>query len=389
MERANVSIRIAFVKGRGVCQSHSLPLLSFLLCVLFITTFVSNLAFFPTMSMVTGNKRHYEEVQPQVRKEIVQGYCQGVRGRGYLAIAKKHQLPVATVRHVIARAELAGDGKVVSRGHKKRKLNSGEATKLCKTLDQNPTATNRQLRAGVRDKIAVRTVSDYLACADPPFTTKVIQDQEPEELTEEWKEGARKWLRGVKKIRLDTRIYEDETPVYANEAPMRGRARRGTPIIRARSRYAKKFTLHMYAKRSGVLHWELSDKNADTGEIERVAVAAAHKMQHGDVLVWDRLGRCGRAVHPTTQHYSPVARAAFEECGVTIKFLPPKGKYFNPLELLFNDLKQHYIRPNFPKNGQPLSKSKVASLVRGYVDERASAALPRLLQGSCERPRCY
>ena len=228
----------------------------------------------------------------------------------------------------------------------------------------------------MRNKIAVRTVSHYLAHADPPFTTKVIQDQEPEELTEEWKEGARKWLRSARKIRLDTRIYEDETSVYANEASMRGRARRGTPIIRARSHYAKKFTLHMYAKRSGVLHWELSDKNADTGEIERVAVAAAHKMQHGDVLVWDRLGRCGRAVNPTTQHYSPIARAAFEECGVTIKFLPPKGKYFNPLELLFNDLKQHYIRPNFPKNGQSLSKSKVASLVRGYVDERASDALP-------------
>jgi hypothetical protein len=337
---------------------------------------VSNLAKFPTMSMVKGNKRQYEEVQPRVRKEITQEYSQGVRGRGYLAIAKKHQLPVVTVRHVIARAKLAVGGKVVSRGHKKRKLNSGEATKLCKTLDQNPTATNRQLRAVVRDKIAVRTVSDYLARADPPFTTKVTQDQEPEELTEEWKEGARKWLRGVKKIRLDTRIYEDETPVYANEAPTRGRARRGTPIIRARSRSAKKFTLHMYAKRSGVLHWELSDKNADTREIERVAVAAAHKMQHGDVLVWDRLGRCGRAVNPTTQHYSPVARAAFEERGVTIKFLPPKGKYFNPLELLFNDLKQHYIRPNFAENGQPLSKAKVASLVREYVDERASGALP-------------
>src|SRR5438309_272710 len=102
---------------------------------------------------------------------------------------------------------------------------------------------------------------------------------------------------------------------------MRGRARRGTPIIRARSCYANKFTLHVYAKRSCVLHWGLSDKNEDTREIERVAVAAAHKIQHGDVLVWDRLG-------------------------------------------------QHDIRPNFPTNGQPLSKSKVASLVRGYVDER-------------------
>src|SRR6185369_9881017 len=188
--------------------------------------FVANLAKFPTMSMVKGNKRQYEEVQPRVRKEITEEYCEGVRGCGYLAIAKKHQLPVTTVRHVIARAQLGGSGKVVSRGHKKRKLNSGEATKLCRTLGRNPTATDRQLRAVVRNKIAVRTVSHYLARADPPFTTKVIQDQEPEELTEEWKEGARKWLRIARKIRLDTRIYEDETSVYANEASMRGRARR-------------------------------------------------------------------------------------------------------------------------------------------------------------------
>ena len=118
---------------------------------------------------------------------------------------------------------------------------------------------------------------ENLARADPPFTTKVIQDQEPEELTEEWRAGARRWLEGVKKIRLDKRIYEDETPVFANEAPKRGRARRGTPILRARSRYAKKYTLHVYAKRSGVRHWDLSDKNADTKEIERVAIDAVER----------------------------------------------------------------------------------------------------------------
>ena len=66
--------------------------------------------------------------------------------------------------------------------------------------------------------------------------------------------------------------------------------------------------------------------------------------------------------------------------GAWREFLPPKGKYFNPLELLFNDLKQHYIRPNFPKNGRPLSKSKIAGLIRGYVDETAARVLPGLFQ---------
>ena len=332
------------------------------------------------MESRSRSKRRYDEVQPRVQRRIVAEYQQGVRGYGYIATAKRLQLPVSTVKGVIARAERAGGDPVAPRGHKKRKLNSGEEVKLCRALEQNSTATNRQLSAVVRGKVAARTVSDYLARADPPFTTKVIQDQEPEELTEEWRAGARRWLEGVKKIRLDKRIYEDETPVFANEAPKRGRARRGTPILRARSRYAKKYTLHVYAKRSGVLHWNLSDRNADTKEIERVAIDAVGAMKSGETVIWDRLGRSGRAVNPSSQHYGPVARDLFETRGVSIKFLPPKGKYFNPLELLFNDLKQHYIRPNFPKNGRPLSKSKIAGLIRGYVDETAARVLPGFFQ---------
>ena len=79
--------------------------------------------------------------------------------------------------------------------------------------------------------------------------------------------------------------------------------------------------------------------------LTHVAIDAVGAMKSGETVIWDRLGRSGRAVNPSSQHYSPVARDLFEERGACrIKFLPPKGKYFNPLELLFNDLKQHYIR---------------------------------------------
>ena len=79
---------------------------------------------------------------------------------------------LSTVRGVIARAERAGGDPVAPRGHKKRKLDSGEGVKLCRALEQNSTATNRQLSAVVRGKVAARTVSDYLARADPPFTNE-------------------------------------------------------------------------------------------------------------------------------------------------------------------------------------------------------------------------
>ena len=198
----------------------------------------------------------------------------------------------------------------------------------------------------------------------------------PEELSGEWKTAARGWLDKVKRIALCKRTYQDETPIYANEAPKKGRARKGKPIFRARKRYAKKYTLHLYAKRDGVLHWDLSSKNADAKEVERVAADAAGEMESGDTLIWDRLGRSGRVLHPGAQHHNPEAKATFEERDVAIKFfLPPKGKYFNPLELLFNDLKTHYIRPKFPKNGLPLPTSEIEELVRGYVDEKAPTTL--------------
>ena len=179
----------------------------------------------------------------------------------------------------------------------------------------------------------------------------------------------RQWLEQVRRIPLDKRIYEDETPIYANEAP-KGRSRKGKPIFRTRSRYAKKYTLHMYAKRNSVVHWDLADKHADTKEIERVAREAVEQMDGGETLIWDRLGRSG-ASHPTSQHYRSEAKATFKARGVTTKFLPPKGKYFNPLELLFNDRKSHYIRPKFLRNGRHLPKSQIEGLIRGYVEEKA------------------
>ena len=49
-----------------------------------------------------------------------------------------------------------------------------------------------------------------------------VQDQEPEQLSGEWKTAAWGWLDKVKTIPLCKRIYQDETPIYANETPKKG-----------------------------------------------------------------------------------------------------------------------------------------------------------------------
>ena len=150
-----------------------------------------------------GSKRRYEQLEPQLQRDIAADYRRGVRGHGLRALANTYQLPIPTVQHVVARATRPGGDPVAPRGHKRRKLDEVDEAKLCRTLDRNAFATNRDLAAVVGNKISERSVSVYLARAKPRFTAKVVQDQEPEELSEEWKTEAKQWLEQVKRIPLD------------------------------------------------------------------------------------------------------------------------------------------------------------------------------------------
>lgn len=320
-------------------------------------------------------KRPYSQVDPDIQRDIVADYEPHVRGSGYKSLAKHYGLPVGTVDSIIKRAKLHGDP-VTERGHKPRALDAKQERKLVAALDRDPYATNRVLaqRAGV--DVSESTVSRTLARAQPAFSEKVVQDQEPEELVPSWMAAARRWLGGTKNIPLDERVYMDESGVYENEAKKKGRSRIGKPIFRARPHHAKKYHLHVYAKRSGVLFWSLRRHYADNDEVEGRAQLAAQTMTRGDVLIWDRLGRSGRKKHPDKQHYSPVALGYFRDVGVEVRYLPPKGKYFDPMELLFNDLKSHYIRPARPGNGKTHTYDELYVIIDKYMTERAPIVLP-------------
>lgn len=154
-----------------------------------------------------------------------------MRGSGIRALAQKHSLAVGTVQHVLECTVRKVGNPVVPRGHKKRKLDAGDVSKLERALNCHPYTTNQELAAIVGEAIAPRTVSDYLSRINPPFTRKVVQEREPEELMEDWKARDWWWPQHVKKIPLDKRVYADETPVYANEALRKGRSRKGKYIF--------------------------------------------------------------------------------------------------------------------------------------------------------------
>ena len=318
---------------------------------------------FLTMSL----KRKYNQVDVQTQRAIADDYQSGVRGSGYKALADKYRLPLGIVRNIIKRARDNKGEPVTERGHKRRKLNTKDETKLLETLRRNPSATNRQLMSAVRNKIKPQTVSDYLARQNPPVTTKKPINQEPKEQCDEWKEECHQYLRQIKRVPLKRRVYADETSIWDNEAPKRVRAPRGEKVYRFKARHGKKRTLHVFANQSGVLYWSLRESNAKDTEVQKVALSAIKKIEKGNILIWDRLGRSGRSKTPNKQHYNPKVAKAAAKRGVDIKFLPPLGKYFNPLELLFNDFKQHHLWPKGPGK----SRSQLLAIIRKYMKEEA------------------
>lgn len=95
-------------------------------------------------------------------------------------------------------------------------------------------------------------------------------------------------------------------------------------------------------------------------------------MDKGDTLIWDRLGRSGRSTNPVKQHYNPKVKEESAKRGMEVMFLPPLGKYFDPMELLFNDLKEHYLR----EKGPGLTRPELMRIISKYMREEAPSKLP-------------
>ena len=215
-------------------------------------------------------------------------------------------------------------------------------------LKATPSASNTDLARAVGNVIKPRAVSDILARQTPRITTKVPIDQEFRELTDEWKTEALQFVKEVKSITLRTCVYADECGIAENLAPKKVRAPRGQKVYRSKPRFGKKRTLHVFAKNNRVLHWELQETNTNNTGVKQVTLRALKKFNKGDTLLWDRLGRSGRSENPVKQHYNPEVAKAAAKRGLKIKFLPPLDKSFHPMELLFNDLKEHYIHGKGP-----------------------------------------
>lgn len=316
------------------------------------------------------------KVSPAVQGQVVHLYNPNKRGCGYMAVANQLSLPISTVKNIIKRSKQRPTDFSMSKPGRKRVLKLTEVNRITSALEKNPILSNVQLAILVHNKISPQTVSKYLKRENVPFVRRRLCDVEPEEYTADWRLKACEYLSTVKTIPLAKRVYEDETGIFDNDAPKFGRVRKGSYPLRIKSRYGTKRTLHIWVERTRVLHWELRKNNANNHECCVVGLRAIKKINSGQTIIWDRLGKSGRCQNPTSQHFNPILRRAMERKNINMIHLPPKGKYFNPVELLIGDLKQHFIRPKARINGKRLSQTQLKKIINKYMIERAPNVLP-------------
>jgi transposase len=311
------------------------------------------------------------------QRAIAAAYEEGVRGKGAKALAKQFSRPVGTIRHIIDRAENNEGDPVTPRGHRKRKLSESDDENIAEALDQNPYATNKELAEAAGVEVSSSTITRSLKRSKPGFSQKHVIVQDPREGGNEWKKEMNEFLKKrLQPIPQDKRIYEDETYIYDNERLGHGRTRKGQRLRQVKARNPKKYILHAYVKKHSVVHWELRDEDAQNDDFLGIVKRATRKFEEGDVLIWDQLGKYGREKNPYRLHWDPKAKEAVERAGASLLILPPSGYYFMPLDLLFNDLKEHHIRPNYKKNGSNMSKNEIKNLIKEYMDDVAPDNLP-------------
>ena len=137
----------------------------------------------------------------------------------------------------------------------------------------------------------------------------------------------------------------DETWASSGIKRRRGRFPKGkTPWTKQNRKYPR-MTIICAAKLNGWVHKSriYNKGSITTEEFENyVSKVLCPKLSVGDTVIWNRLGKSGRALNPTAHHFSPKAKEAIERRNATLIMLPPYGKYMDPIEPLFGDSKRKY-----------------------------------------------
>jgi hypothetical protein len=279
---------------------------------------------------------------PEVRRIIIDQYNR----RGAQWVENEY----GVTRRKVARWKklLADTGTLSPRFHERGRnveLAPREIKKLENALLDDPFLTNAELAAKVGNKITPRSAGNYIANSPLEFKMKFESPDVEASFSRETAQQCKQFMTEVENIPIAKRYYVDETWISAAVRRRRGRFAKGRSTAVPRNRKYSRHTVIAAIHNHAWLHPSKIYKKGSitTGEVENyVRYSLAPKLKKGDVVIWDRLGRSGRAKNPKALHFSPKSKQYITNRGARLVMLPPTGKLFDPIEPVFGDTKRIY-----------------------------------------------
>lgn len=277
---------------------------------------------------------------PNIRAIIIDEY----EHSGSRFVRARYGVAPRTVREWKANRRSRGSlSPLPHRGGRPLALLPREQQSLESKLLRNPDATNKQLAHAVGYRITSRSAGNYVKRSPLHFGRKLEALDDEGTFTREHAEEGIYFINRLKRIPLRDRVYVDETATSAGLRRRLVRVPRGTMAWRPRNRKYPRYTVISALSTDGLLHKSrVYNKGSLTTEefVHYVERHLAPRLRPGQVVLWDRWGRSGRAKFPQAHHWSPKARELIEARGARVVMLPPHGKFFDPLELIFGDIKR-------------------------------------------------
>ncbi len=224
-------------------------------------------------------------------------------------------------------------------------LTPGDIKKIEKELIKNPYATNAELSAKIKNKITPQGIGKAIAKSKYQFTWKLEGVDVEETFNADVIAETKKFFNKIKNIPESERIYVDETFASAGIKRRRGRFPKGTKPWTPRNRKYPRMVIIGAVTKEGWLHkGKIYNKGSISNEDFETYVKRnlCPRLGPGKTVLWDRYGRSGRSKNPTARHFSPKAKKDIENTGAQLIMLPRYGKYGDPIELLFGDIKKNY-----------------------------------------------
>lgn len=220
-----------------------------------------------------------------------------------------------------------------------------DVKKLETELLSNPFLSNRELSTKIKGKVSGRQVGRNIKKSPLEFTEKLEQLHVEQSFSPEIVKEGKVFMKKIQNIPHGDRVYVDETFASAGITRRTGRfPKKKKPWSKGNRKYPRMVIAGAITK-EGFLHkskiWNkgsITDNDFDT----YVSKTLAPKLRAGHVVFWDQYGKFGRVKNPTSRHFSVKARKAIERRGGKLIMLPRYGKHFDPIELIFGDIKKNY-----------------------------------------------